>query len=47
MVKVTDDLQVKYDHDETAVQQAVQKASTILLFIHGIIGNTEGMVKCI
>jgi hypothetical protein len=46
-VEITEDLQVKYNHEEAVVKKAVQRASAIFLFIHGIIGDTEGMVKCI
>ncbi|MBE7169108.1 MAG: caspase family protein [Williamsia sp.] len=38
---------VAYESDMQKVKQQVAKASTILLFVHGIIGDTEGMVKCV
>lgn len=47
IVQVSNNAEVSYTHDEKKVKEAVNKAKTILLFIHGIIGDTEGMVKCI
>lgn len=38
---------VRYQTDKTLLRQAVAKASHITLFVHGIIGDTEGMVQCI
>ncbi|ULQ51780.1 caspase family protein [Flavihumibacter fluvii] len=38
---------VMYDADKDRLAQAVRSANKVLLFIHGIIGDTEGMVKCI
>ncbi len=43
---VIDD-KVNYEADEQKVQEAVKGATSIALFIHGIIGDTEGMVKCV
>ncbi|MDB5202344.1 MAG: caspase [Ferruginibacter sp.] len=36
----------KYDADETKLKTAVAGSKDIILFIHGIIGDTEGMVQC-
>ncbi len=46
-VKVEDDLTVIYNIDEQDVKEAVAKSTSIVLFIHGIIGDTESIVKCI
>lgn len=40
-------LEVTYEKDEQKVKEAVSRAQNIILFIHGIIGDTEGMVTCI
>ncbi|MBC7890209.1 MAG: caspase family protein [Ferruginibacter sp.] len=47
IVEVGDDLEVKYESDRAIVAKEVKAADNILLFIHGIIGDTEAMVKCI
>ncbi len=39
--------EVKYEAGIDAVKAAVKEATSIILFIHGIIGDTQGMVKCI
>jgi pimeloyl-ACP methyl ester carboxylesterase len=44
---VTADLEVTYEDDLLKVSEAISKASKILLFIHGIIGDTASLVKCI
>ena len=44
---VSDELEVSYEDDPIIVAQAIEKSTEILLFIHGIIGDTEGMLKCI
>jgi len=44
---VNENSEVKYDSDTTTIAQAVKDADEVLVFIHGIIGDTEGMVKCI
>ncbi|HEY6899470.1 MAG TPA: hypothetical protein VI233_02460, partial [Puia sp.] len=41
------DGKVKYESDVAIVSAAVAKASKILLFVHGIIGDTEGMAQCV
>ena len=41
------DGKVHYEADRVKVATAVSGATNIALFIHGIIGDTEGMVKCI
>jgi pimeloyl-ACP methyl ester carboxylesterase len=46
-VTVSKDLKVAYNDDATVISSEVAKANTIILFIHGIIGDTEEMVKCI
>lgn len=46
--EVDETLSVKYDiTDAKIIKEAVTAADIVLLFIHGIIGDTEGMVKCI
>lgn len=47
VVTVDEKGNVAYNHDNDFVSQKVQNASNIVLFVHGIIGDTEGMVKCI
>jgi hypothetical protein len=47
IVTVTDTLEVSYENDTDKVKAAIAAANDILLFVHGIIGDTEGMVKCI
>jgi len=44
---VAPDLDVSYENDTTAVSTAVASASDILLFVHGIIGDSASLVKCI
>ena len=44
---INDNNTVSYESATAKVTEAVSKANTILLFVHGIIGDTEGMVKCI
>lgn len=39
--------EVIYEADVHKVKQQVAHATNILLFVHGIIGDTEGMVKCV
>ena len=34
-----------YEKDNDAVRQAVDQASTVLLYVHGIIGDTVGMAR--
>ncbi|MCS3802120.1 caspase family protein [Niastella sp. OAS944] len=38
---------VTYESDTAEITKKVKNAGSILLFIHGIIGDTEGMAKCI
>jgi pimeloyl-ACP methyl ester carboxylesterase len=46
-IPVIKDGKVDYDNHEPAnVGKEVAGANRILLFVHGIIGDTEGMVKC-
>ncbi|WP_316826063.1 caspase family protein [Pedobacter miscanthi] len=40
-------LNVHYMDDHIEIENLVKDSSAIILFIHGIIGDTEGMVKCI
>ncbi len=47
IVDVNDQLDVKYESSQSKVEDAVKQADEIIIFIHGIIGDTEGMVKCI
>jgi hypothetical protein len=44
---VNSDGKTVYDADENHVKEAVAKATNIALFVHGIIGDTEGMAKCV
>lgn len=44
-VKVSDALEVTYSEDQ--LSKEVSKSDSIILFIHGIIGDTTEMVKCI
>ena len=46
-VTINNDGSIGYDADPTSLKEAVKKASNIILFVHGIIGDTEGMVKCV
>jgi pimeloyl-ACP methyl ester carboxylesterase len=41
------DEKVNYENDMTKIQARVAKAKRILLYIHGIIGDTEDMVKSV
>ncbi|RBL93040.1 caspase family protein [Chitinophaga flava] len=41
------DNEVSYNYKSADVAAAVEKADSIVLFIHGIIGDTENMAKCI
>jgi pimeloyl-ACP methyl ester carboxylesterase len=47
IVEVDKSLGVKYESDKEIVSKAVASAQNILLFVHGIIGDTESMVKCV
>jgi hypothetical protein len=42
---VADDGAVTYERDGNAIRAAVASASRILLYVHGIIGDTRGMVS--
>ncbi|PTS98634.1 hypothetical protein DBR11_14415 [Pedobacter sp. HMWF019] len=44
---VNDKLEVHYSHDKDKIKAKVLISNKILIFVHGIIGDTEGMVKCI
>jgi hypothetical protein len=44
---VSDLLEVSYEDDPIIIKERVSKATSIVLFIHGIIGDTESMVKSI
>ena len=45
LATVADDGTVGYERDRDAIRAAVAGASRILLYIHGIIGDTRGMVS--
>ena len=47
MVDVSKDLEVKFESDKELVSKAVASSQNILLFVHGIIGDTESLVKCV
>ena len=44
---VDEELGVQYESDSAKVSAAIGQAQNILLFVHGIIGDTESMVKCV
>lgn len=44
---VDTDYKLTYETDSAQVKAAVAKANKILVFIHGIIGDTEGMAKVV
>ncbi|MET0244399.1 MAG: caspase family protein, partial [Flavitalea sp.] len=44
---VNDDLSVNYNSDTGAVKAAVASATNIIVFIHGIIGDTESILKSV
>jgi pimeloyl-ACP methyl ester carboxylesterase len=46
LASVNADGEPVYDSDPTILSDAIAGSKNILLFIHGIIGDTEGMVKC-
>ena len=45
LASVADDGTVSYERDHDAIRAAIAEASRILLYIHGIIGDTRGMVS--
>ncbi|RYY17630.1 MAG: hypothetical protein EOO04_25155, partial [Chitinophagaceae bacterium] len=47
MVEVSNNLEVKFETGNELVSKKVAAAQNILLFVHGIIGDTESMVKCV
>ncbi|HTE28620.1 caspase family protein [Flavitalea sp.] len=47
MVEVDKELAVKFEPDKEIVSKAIAASQNILLFVHGIIGDTESMVKCV
>lgn len=47
IASVNSELNVSYDDNIDHVKKKVESSTNIILFIHGIIGDTEGMLKCI
>jgi pimeloyl-ACP methyl ester carboxylesterase len=45
MVSVGDDGTVTYEEDRVVIAAAVANAAAVLLYVHGIIGDTEGMAR--
>ena len=45
LASVADDGTVSYERDHDVIRAAVAGASRILMYIHGIIGDTRGMVS--
>lgn len=43
LASVADDGRVRYEHDVATVARAVAKADSVVLYVHGIIGDTDGM----
>jgi pimeloyl-ACP methyl ester carboxylesterase len=47
MVEVDKELEVKFEPGVEIISKAVASSNNILLFVHGIIGDTQSMVKCV
>jgi pimeloyl-ACP methyl ester carboxylesterase len=47
LVEVDKELIVKYEPDVDIISKKVASSQNILLFVHGIIGDTESVVKCV
>lgn len=47
VAEVSDTLKVDYKTDKKFIESEIENATDIIVFIHGIIGDTESMVKCI
>lgn len=45
MTSVADEGTVTYEKDSAVIKQAVGQANSVLLYVHGIIGDTEGMAR--
>ncbi|MCD5341536.1 caspase family protein [Arthrobacter sp. AK04] len=45
MISITEDGTLTYVKETAAIKQAVDRSKSVLLYVHGIIGDTEGMAR--